>query len=301
MEYRERIQVTLDYIEMNLDRPITMNELANVACFSVFHFHRLFVLTVGDTAADYLRKRRLSKAAVALLNSNRRVIDIALEHGFQSHETFARAFKREFQMTPVECRKRRISLALQPVATLAPLSRLPEGGILMTPNIVTKPAFKLIGYGLETNINEGQNHTDIPAFWNRYITEELGANVPNKLRPEVELGICTNFQPETGQFTYVIGFETDTSENVPDGMICVTVPEATYAVFTTPKASDREFSSSIQNTWARAFQEWFPTSGYEQAGTGEFEWYDERCMSETDKQMDIYIPIQKKEALNPQA
>ena len=102
MEYIERIQATLDYIEVNLERPITMSELAKVSCFSVFHFHRVFVLMVGDTAADYLRKRRLAKAADALLTTDQRVIDIALKYGFQSHETFARAFKRQFQLTPVE-------------------------------------------------------------------------------------------------------------------------------------------------------------------------------------------------------
>ncbi|PWK06664.1 AraC family transcriptional regulator [Tumebacillus permanentifrigoris] len=294
MDYHERIQATLAYIEENLDQQITMQELAKVACFSVFHFHRVFVLMVGDTAADYLRKRRLSKAAVALLTTNQRVLDIALEHGFQAHETFARAFKRQFQLTPVEYRKSRISLALQPIVTLSRISRLHEGGLTMTPTIVTKSAFKLIGYALETNCNEGQNHVEIPAFWQRYMNEKLGDHIPNKLRPDVELGVCANFQPETGVLTYVIGFEADSFDNVPEGMVCYTIPEATYAVFTTPPASDAEFGQTIQQAWGQAFSEWFPTSGYEHAGTSEFEWYDKRCWSESDKQMDIYIPIAKK-------
>jgi AraC family transcriptional regulator len=293
-EYIERIQATLDYMEVNLERPITMSELARVACFSVFHFHRVFVLMVGDTAADYLRNRRLAKAADALLKTEQRVLDIALEHGFQSHETFARAFKRQFELTPLEYRRRKISLALQPFVKLSRAPRLHEGGIVMTPSLVTKSAFKLIGYAVETNANEGKNLTDIPAFWQRYMRERWGENVPNKLRPDVEMGVCMNFQPETGDFTYMIGYEAESFDNVPEGMACYTVPEATYAVFTTPKASEPEFSSSIQQTWAQAFQEWFPTSGYEHAGTSEFEWYDKRCWSDTDKQMDIYIPIAKK-------
>ncbi|ASS74373.1 hypothetical protein CIG75_04825 [Tumebacillus algifaecis] len=292
MEYIERIQATLDYIEHHLDRPITMEELAKVACFSVFHFHRVFALTLGSTAADYLRKRRLAKAAELLRTTDQRVLDIALATGFQSHEAFARAFKRQFQLTPLEYRKSVLSLALQPFVTLTHTPRIREGGITMTPTIVTRSAFKLIGYGLETETNEGKNHQDIPAFWQRYIQENLGANIPNKLRPSVEIGICTNFEPETGRFSYVIGFEAETFDNVPEGMMCITVPEATYAVFTTPKVSNADFPSSIQQTWAQAFQEWFPTSGY-QACTPEFEWYDERSESDTDKQMDIYIAIVK--------
>ncbi|KEO83258.1 AraC family transcriptional regulator [Tumebacillus flagellatus] len=290
MEYIERIQAALDYIEENLDRPILMEDLAREACFSVFHFHRLFVFMLGDTAADYLRKRRLAKAADLLRTTEQRVLDIALASGFQSHETFARAFKREFRLTPVEYRKSGISLGLQPLATLTHVPRPRRGGITMTPKIVTKPAFKLIGYGLDTNSNEGQNHRDIPQFWQRYLQENLRANIPNKLRPSVEIGLCTNFQPETGDFTYVIGFETESFDEVPEGMVCIEVPEATYAVFTTPKADNADFPASIQQTWAKAFQEWFPTSGY-QACTPEFEWYDERSESDTDKQMDIYVAI----------
>nr|WP_232463498.1 helix-turn-helix transcriptional regulator [Tumebacillus avium] len=89
-----------------------MEELAKVACFSVFHFHRVFVLTLGDTAADYLRKRRLAKAAELLRTTDQRVLDIALASGFQSHETFARAFKRQFQLTPLKYRKSGVSLVL---------------------------------------------------------------------------------------------------------------------------------------------------------------------------------------------
>lgn len=292
MEYIERIQATLDYMEHHLDQTISMEELAKVACFSVFHFHRVFVLTLGDTAADYLRKRRLAKAAELLRTTDQRVLDIALTSGFQSHETFARAFKRQFQLTPLEYRKSGVSLALQPFVTLTHAPRLHKGGSTMTPTIVTKPSFKLIGYGFGTETNEGKNHDDIPAFWQRYLQENLRVNIPNKLHPSVEIGMCTDFEPETGRFTYLIGYEADSFDNVPEGLMCITVPEATYAVFTTPKASKEDFVSTIQETWNQAYQEWFPTSGY-QACSPEFECYDERAESDTDKQVDIYIAIVK--------
>lgn len=296
MNYREKIQATIDYIEEHLNETISLCDLAGLACFSEFHYHRMFQWMVGVPVMDYIRKRRLSQAALALRESKRRVVDVALEYGFQSHETFARAFKRQFQVTPDAYRRAGLSLALQPRIILPEIPATGNrGGHHMQPKLVTKPSFKVIGYALETNVNEGRNHLDIPAFWQRYLSEGLGKHIPNKLRPDVELGICTDFQPATGDFKYVIGYEVDTFDGVPEGMVCVTIPEATYAVFTTPKATAAEFSSSIQTTWGKAYQDWFPESGYVHGASAEFEWYDDRCASGDERQMDIYLPIQKKE------
>lgn len=296
MEYNERIQLTIDYIEEHLDQPIRLQDLAKLACFSDFHYHRLFQFMVGDSVMDYIRKRRLSKAALALAQTKQRVIDIALDHGFQTHETFARAFKRHFQVTPVEYRRKGYSLSLQPKMELPARPKSARGGHTMKPTIVTKPAFKVIGYALETSVNEGRNHVDIPAFWQHYLREQLWKNIPNKVRPDVELGICGSFVPETGALTYIIGYEVDTFEGLPEGLVTYTVPEATYAVFTTPKCAEADFPASIQSTWASIYQNWFPTSGYEHDGKPEMEWYDDRCRKDTDLEMDIYLPIMKKEA-----
>jgi AraC family transcriptional regulator len=82
MEYRERIQATIDYIEEHLSETISLCELAELACFSEFHYHRMFQWMVGVTVMDYIRKRRLSQAVVALRESKRRVVDVALDYGF---------------------------------------------------------------------------------------------------------------------------------------------------------------------------------------------------------------------------
>jgi AraC family transcriptional regulator len=164
--------------------------------------------------------------------------------------------------------------------------------------IADKPAFKFIGYALHTKNEDGINNRDIPAFWQRYLENQWGRRIPNAVHPDnpVELGICTDFDMSTGAFTYLIGVEAEHFEHVPADLVCREFPGATYAVFTTPKAKLEDFSPTIQATWRSIFEEWFPHSVYEHAGTAEIEWYDERSDPSRDgtQQMDIYIPVKRK-------
>jgi AraC family transcriptional regulator len=161
----------------------------------------------------------------------------------------------------------------------------------MQPKIIEKPAFHVLGYGIETTTVNGQNSTDIPRFWQDFLENNLRNTIPNPISPNVELGICTDFNMEEGRFTYLIGMEVEATDNIPEGMIYRTIPAGQYAVFTTPKATNETFTQSIQETWEVIFSKWLPESGYGHGGGAEMEWYDERCWGNENKQMDIYVPI----------
>jgi len=112
-----------------------------------------------------------------------------------------------------------------------------------------------------------------------------------------EYGICFPHDVETGKFTYAIGVKVDNYDNASEDMFKGEVPEATYAVFTTPPADYAEngFVKAIEGTWKYIFERWFPNSGYEFASEKvDFEFYDERCHGDKGVVMDIYIPIIKK-------
>ncbi|WNR44177.1 AraC family transcriptional regulator [Paenibacillus roseipurpureus] len=298
-DYETRIQLTLDHIEEHLSEPLSVACLADVACFSDFHFHRVFQTMVGDNVMDYVRKRRLARAAYDIAHTDQKLIDIALDNGFQSPENFTRAFKKVFERTPLAYRKEGIRTPLYPKVNVLDRKFNPYlGGIRMEYVIQTKPAFKLIGYELRTSCVDGQNHRDIPAFWQTYLKEGKGALIPNRVHADsqVELGICADFDLESGGLSYIIGMEATDFENVPEDLVCREFPEARYAVFTTPLVPIDQFVASIQSTWQTIFTEWFPHSGYEHAGSAEFELYDERCNPQRHDrvQMDIYIPIREK-------
>lgn len=289
------IQQSIEYIEQRLGEELTLKEIAQAMHYSEYHFHRTFLYWVGDTVTSYIRKRRLSKAAEALIYSDKKILDIALEYGFGSHESFTRSFRKLYGMMPSECRKLDMPPFLVPVAQpglmLAALQNDEWSVHHMETRIEQYRAMRIIGYSIETTVSGGCNNTDIPAFWQKYMQEQLAPTIPGKQNPEVELGICTPMNSD-GSFQYIIGFEVDEKTVTPEGMTEYFIADATYAIFTTPAANETDFVASIQNTWNAIYTDWFPTSGYEQASAPDFEWYDPRCWPQEGKQIDIYIPVQ---------
>jgi AraC family transcriptional regulator len=103
--YHERITTVLQHIHHNLDAPLSLDDLADVAHFSPFHFHRVFRGIVGESVKEHVRRLRLERAAQQLRSTDRTVIDIALDAGYEAHESFTRAFSEVFDMPPSEFRK----------------------------------------------------------------------------------------------------------------------------------------------------------------------------------------------------
>ncbi len=289
------IQQSIEYIEARLGEELTLAEVAKAMFYSEYHFHRTFLYFVGDTMTSYVRKRRLSQAAELLAHSDMKVLDIALHCGFSSHEAFTRAFRKMYGILPTECRRRGCPPYLVPRANplrdfVAQIS-YDWGDYDMQYRIEQVPSMRILGFSLQTSTVEGENHKDIPAFWQKYMREQWASRVPGKLHPNVELGVCTTVD-EDGTFRYIIGFEVDETAEVQEGLTEFRIPPATYAIFTTPPAGEADFTSSIQQTWDEIFTNWFPSSGYEQVAAPDFEWYDERCWPKEGKQIDIYIPVQ---------
>ena len=165
----------------------------------------------------------------------------------------------------------------------------------MEPKIITRPAFLLAGYAIKTN---GEKSADeCPALWDRHNTEGWEEKLFAKLSPvrHGEYGVCAEFDRDTDGFFYLIGVEVESFDRVEPDMYKIEIPSATYAVFTTAPVGEAEFSKNIQNTWHYILSEWFPNSDYSWDETKpDFEFYDERCHGETNKIMEIHVPVVKK-------
>lgn len=172
----------------------------------------------------------------------------------------------------------------------------------MNPVIVHKPAFKAAGYGIVTDVAEGNYTKDIAAFWSHYEGENLESKMYEILEPQRhgEIGLCVpDF--ESGKSTYLLGVIVEDFSRVTADMLTTDIPEADYAVFTTPPVDlsegkeEGEFVQIIKSTWKYIFEEWFPGSGYVyDEGKLNFEYYDERCHSRVDTVMEIYIPVMER-------
>jgi AraC family transcriptional regulator len=296
MQYIERIQNTIDFIEDNLFVDLTLRELAETAKFSDYHYHRVFHALVGITVVEYIKKRRLSEAALKLISTNQKIIEIALECGYNNHETFSRGFKKAFNLSPRGFRLNHDDSNLYKKVKLNRLTLSKyTGGIIVEPRMVIVDKFTWIGYQLKTTAIGNKSFKEIPQFIGDYFKNDLGEKIPNKIKPNRRLNILTDFEKQRhGSFTYLMGYETDIQGKAPLNMVVRNFDRQEFAVFTTPKVPIEEFSDSIQNTWRFIFQEWFPRSNMEHEGTYEIELYDERCSDKSAMEMDIYIPVKSK-------
>lgn len=295
MNYNDAIALCIDYIEKNIKNELSPELIANECGYSTFHFSRVFNINKGITLMEYVKKRRLSLAAEDLFD-DKKIIDIALEYGFQTHNGFSKAFKKEFGFSPTQYLKR-MDRNLEKELILK------FGGDFMKPTIIEKPTFKVAGYGIKTNITNGNYTKDVASFWINYDGENLESKMYQILNPPKhgEVGLCIPSSEDNGEATYMLGVIVNDFTDATDDMITVEVPEATYAVFTTPPVNtsteikNNEFANVIKQTWKYIFEEWFKDSGYVFDETKlDFEYYDERCHPTIGTVMDIYVPVLKK-------
>ncbi len=293
MDTTERIQKAIDYIEGRLFEPIFLQDVAERAFFSPYHFYRLFQAMAGYTLKEYIRRRRLSVASEILRTTEISILELAFKCQYESQEAFTRAFKKEFGRNPGDFRKRKASFR-----TFLPMdvknNRL-KGEMEMVevqPKIVDKAEFLVIGPAIKCTIEGEENIKRIPLFWEEEMGKDTLKNVPNVANENTCYGICTDF--ESPNFTYMIAMEVSSLDNIPDDMIGRKIPAATYAVFT----AKGPITKAVQDATRYIYSTWLPESGYEHAMTADLEVYDERSQPDSDTaEVDIYIPIVKSEAV----
>jgi len=284
MDYYSRIQDAVDYVEENLTSKIALEDVSNRAYFSMYHFHRIFSAMIGNSIKDYIRMRRLTEAAYELVNTEKRIIDIAIEYQFESQESFTRAFKKMYRITPGKYRKNKEHLILMQKKRLTEirLNHL-KGGITLKPKIVEKSEFKIIGmkyYGSNKN-------NEIPKLWIEFIKRI--DKIKNRVELKTSLGVCEyvpNLTDES-EFGYIACVEVSSLDEIPEGMSSQVISSNKYAVFTHNGLTDK-----LGDTYEYIHGTWLPKSSYELAPAHDFELYDERFNPNSEEsEMDIYIPI----------
>jgi len=293
MEWPERMNAAIDYIEDNLAGEIDFNEAAKIACCSTFHFQRIFFAVNGVTPAEYARRRRLTLAATELSSGNTRVIDIAMKYGYDSPDAFTRAFRNVHGVTPLAAREPGVKLVAFPRISFHIILK---GGNDMDYRIIEKPAFDVVGKARKFTTVNGENFRKIPQFWDEFIHDKNGEKVlmeltQGKTGPVTgadSLGVCTG-EGGMEEFTYGIGVEKP-EKAVPAGFDVIHIPAATWAIF----ESIGPMPKAIQDVTVRIFQEWFPSTGYEHDAKPELEVYLPGDTSSQDYHCQVWMPIIKK-------
>lgn len=295
MDYTNMFQKVLHYIDENISDTLNADVLAGTAGFSTYHFCRMFQWYIGYSVMEYVRLRRLS-FAVSELSSGRKLIDIAMDYGFETHSGFSKAFKRRYGVSP-EIYRVHARADKPPLPDILHMHKYLVGGIVMEPKFVSLPAIKLAGYALKTRSVDNENSREIPKFWTSYLADGRVEKLHRSafVKNHAEYGACFPEDPQNGEFSYVIGVEVKDGAEISKEFHTCELPPATYAVFASPPCERPSFSKNIQGTWQYIMNEWFPSSGYEYAaGCVDFELYGESCMGDKNLVCEIYIPVIKK-------
>jgi AraC family transcriptional regulator len=243
-------------------------------------------MITGVTVAEYIRKRRLTLAAQELATSPVKVVDVALKYGYDSPESFAKAFRKAHGITPTAAREQGVRLKAFPRISFQ-LSI--KGDKEMDYRIVEKESFKVIGKSIEVTCKDGENLRQIPQFWQACHEDgTVGKLAEHGIGSEV-LGVCLSMEMEKERFTYAIGVEVHADVNAGDFDSWI-VPAATWAEF----ASVGPMPGAIQKVFERIYQEWFPATGYEHAGGPEIEVYPPGDTNAEDYRCEVRVPIVKK-------
>lgn len=291
MDWIQGIQAAIDYVEAHITEEIRYEEVAKRAYASPFHFQRVFGILCGFSLGDYIRMRRLSLAGEELSKGNAKIIDVAMKYGYDTPESFSRAFTRFHGIAPSAARHG------GPVTVFTPLSvKLTlTGGKKMDYRIEKREAFPVVCKRKRVGKPQAANATqDITALWQEYSAdgtlERLIGCLPQAPVMKGLLGICFSAELDAQQFPYGIGVEYD-GRPVDDDLEVVTIPAHTYAVFT----SKGKMPDAFIETYHRIVTEFFPQSTrYAYAENVEFEVYSSADTSNPNYQCEIWIAVNEK-------
>jgi len=246
MDWIKAINRAICYMEEHLELDVTLGDIAKAVNISAFHFQRAFAVIVGMTPNEYIRCRRLSQAGAELARGDSKVIDAALRYGYDSPESFAKAFSRFHGISPLQAKNG------SPVRFMNryTVKIVIDGGSIMEFRIEKWDEFDLI---LHTETFEpGTDETAIPEIWKAYYEQQDYRRVPG------EIGTCASLNDDSRRI-YGIGCRADKANGIPEGFERIHVPAYTWAIFKCVGPA----AVSFKEIWKKIYSEWLPASDYE--------------------------------------
>lgn len=288
MDWLQKMNRAIAYIEDNLTGEIGYDDVAKQAYCSEHHFKRMFAFLVEIPISEYIRRRRLTLASFELQSTEAKVIDVALKYGYNSPESFTRAFKFMHGVKPSSVRDKGVGLKAYPRITFHISIK---GGCVMDYRIEQREAFEVFGVEQVISTVNHQDFYEVPKFWQKCRDDgsidriQVAAGVSSDTPVHSAIHDCTDTQ-----YTYLLCCLTPASAEVEKFAKC-SIPAGTWAVFPTETASREEAAQQASKMWKRIFTEWFTTSDYELANAPEMEMHynrgDGKFLTE------IWIPIIK--------
>lgn len=281
MEWIERLNEAIGYIEEHLLDGIDYEQLGRIACCSSYHFQRMFTYMAGVPLSEYIRRRKMSLAAVDLQGKDMKIIDVAGKYGYSSPTAFNRAFQSVHGIAPSAVRNEGVPVKSFPAITF----KITVKGVEeMNYRIETKEAFRIAGVSVPLDKDIEKNFMVIPPKWQEIsmdgTLQRLIGMMDTPPMGVLGVSVCNDREP----WKYYIAVATS---QAADGLEEYTIPAATWAVF--PGEGTNE---SIQELERRIVTEWLPTSGYEYGDAADVEVY--LNPDPQNAKYEVWIPVVKK-------
>lgn len=281
MNFLMSFNMAMDYLETVLDTEIDEAEIFKITGYSYPMFSRIFSIFTDFTLHEYIRLRRLTKAAMEISESNIKIIDIALKYGYDSPNSFTSAFKKFHNTSPVNVRK---GAAIKVFSKLR-LSLSIQGGEKMNARIEVKKGFMVAGVKKE-NINSKL----CPEVWEELFSK-ADYNELSSLGNKMSYGVCYDVQ-DVNEINYMAGFDVEDIERAKKiGLEIMEIPEAKYACIELVG----KVPECIHMGWKFAMETFLPENRYKHSGSPDFEVYFEGDMYSDDYVMELWIPIIKED------
>jgi len=285
----KELNLVINYIENHLTDELPLEEISEYAGVSDYHFRKIFFYLSGLTLSEYIKNRKLSEANKDLLHGEK-VTDVAFKYGYQSMDGFSRAFKKWSGFLPSDVIKKGISKSFPKLSFIITV----KGGNNMEFRIEEKPAFNLIGVGKRVPMQfEGINNEIVKLA--ESITDEQKEEMHSLQNIEpyeivnASYDADANFIKEEGDLTHLIGVLT-TKNEVSDLLEKVPVEACTWAIF----PNEGPFPSTLQETMAKTYSEWLPSSDYEVINAPAFSFTKMDKHKKDYAYSEVWIPVRKK-------
>lgn len=285
MEWLERLNEVINYMEEHLTDEMDMEKISQIACCSSFHFQRMFSYLADVPMSEYIRRRKMTRAAFDLQNGAEKIIDLALKYGYDSPTAFNRAFQSVHGISPSSARQSGAVLkAFPPICFQITI----KGENAMNYRIEKKNSFKIVGAKKHYAVNIEETFADVPRFWQQTAQSGIIPQLCTLMNQEPKgiLGVSTCMNGK--DFDYYIAVAT--SKETPANLSEYIVPECSWAIF----ECIGPMPAAIQTLQKRIVSEWLPTSGYEYANAPDIEVYFEGDQQAEDYRCEAWLPIMKK-------
>ncbi len=282
MEWIERLNNAIAYIEEHLTDEVDYEQIGKIACCSSYHFQRMFTYMAGVPLSEYLRRRKMSLAAVELADGTEKIIDIALKYGYSSPTAFNRAFQSVHGIAPSAVKSGGVSVKSFPPLVFKVIVK---GAEEMNYRIESKEAFRIVGISAPLSTELEKNFAVVPTMWERAVSDGTIQKLSGKMNtpPMGLLGMSVCRDGE--QWKYFIAVSSTEPADEFEEYI---VPAALWAVF--PGSGTNQ---SIQKLQERIVAEWLPTSGYEYGNAPDIEVY--LSPDPENAQYEVWVPVIRKQ------